>query len=75
LEGLHGKFKLGVISNSMSQVPKVFLEQNKLAGYFDEIVISGAIGFRKPNPKIFNHALERLKTNPSANSAACSVDG
>ena len=65
LEELYGKFKLGVISNSMSQVPKIFLEQNSLIKYFDAIAISGAIGFRKPNPKIFNYALEKLNVKPS----------
>jgi len=64
LKELHGKFKLGIISNSMSQVPKIFLEQNNLIRYFDAIVISGAVGFRKPNPRIFNYALERLNADP-----------
>jgi len=65
LKELYGNFKLGVISNSMSQVPKIFLEQNNLTKYFDAIAISGAIGFRKPNPKIFNYALEKLNVKPN----------
>lgn len=65
LQELYGKFKLGVISNSMSQVPKIFLEQNSLIKYFDAVAISGAIGFRKPNPKIFNYALEKLNVKPN----------
>jgi HAD superfamily hydrolase (TIGR01549 family) len=65
LEELYGKFKLGVISNSMSQVSKNFLEQNNLTKYFDAIAISGALGFRKPNPKIFNYVLEELSAEPN----------
>ena len=31
--------------------------------YFDEIVISGAFGRGKPDPTIFEHALERMGLN------------
>lgn len=58
-------YKLGVISNSMSGAPRDFLKREGLAGYFEVIIISRDVGIRKPNPKIFSIALQRLGVRPS----------
>jgi putative hydrolase of the HAD superfamily len=60
LEELSKNYMLGVISNTMSLASKVFLEKFNLAGYFRVQVYSGEVGYRKPHPKIFQIALERL---------------
>ena len=60
LEELKGRYRLAVISNSMSLLPKYFLEEHGLMHYFEVVVISGAVGYRKPHPRIFRHTLERL---------------
>jgi putative hydrolase of the HAD superfamily len=31
---------------------------------FDEVVISGEVKMRKPDPEIFHHTLDLLKVNP-----------
>ena len=36
-----------------------------MAPYFDEIVSSADVGYRKPNPMIFTIALERMGLAPS----------
>jgi len=64
LSKLSSKFKLGVISNSMSLLPKHFLEANGLDKYFQTVVVSGDIGRRKPHPDIFRVALEKLEVSP-----------
>lgn len=57
--------KLGVISNSMSGAPRDFLEREGLVGYFRVIIISRDVGIRKPDPRIFSIALQRLGVRPS----------
>lgn len=60
LDELSRNYSLAVISNTMSLASKVFLERFGLAGYFRTQVYSGEIGYRKPHPKIFEIALQRL---------------
>ncbi|RXT06269.1 HAD family hydrolase [Ammoniphilus sp. CFH 90114] len=61
LDQLKGKFQLLLLTNGSPD-----LQQEKLAGvpeiapYFDHIIISGDFGRGKPDPSLFQHALERL---------------
>ena len=65
LKALHGKFKLGIISNlSIPESGMQLVEKFGLADYLDVIVISGAINKRKPSPDIFNKALDSLNVKP-----------
>jgi len=57
------QYKLGVISNSNGSI-KELLTNCGLAGYFDLIVDSSEFGIRKPDPKIFEFALNKLKAAP-----------
>ena len=59
-EYLTEKYKLAVISNSISNVPRFFLERAGLEKYFEAIVISRDLGIRKPDPEIFNYTLVKL---------------
>ena len=65
LKELRGRYKLAIVSNSMSLVPKDFLERHGLSEYFDATVISGEVGIRKPKPELFEHALKLLGVKPS----------
>ena len=38
-------------------------ELNKLLPYFDAIITSESVGVKKPNPKVFHHALEITNAN------------
>lgn len=60
LESLFKRYRLAVISNTMSDNPRVFLNQTGLIRYFDLVVCSRDLGIRKPNPKIFQYVLGRL---------------
>ncbi len=64
LNALRGAYRLAVISNSMSLLPKLFLEESGLSEYFEVVVISGEVGYRKPHPRIFQYALKRLGVRP-----------
>jgi FMN phosphatase YigB (HAD superfamily) len=57
-------YALGAISNSMSMLPKHFLEQSGFVKYFKVVVISGEVGYRKPHPEIFRRALSGLGAKP-----------
>lgn len=66
LEKLHGKYKLGIISNFA--IPECALKLLSLHGLdklFDLIVVSGAVNKRKPSPEIFMGALKALGVSAS----------
>ena len=60
LEALSGRYRLAVISNSLSCLPKLVLEASGLDHYFEAILISGEVGWRKPHERIFRLALAQL---------------
>ncbi len=57
-------FKLGLISN-FTYAPVVYasLRQLGISHYFNVIIVSGEVGWRKPHKKIFAEALQRLQVN------------
>lgn len=68
LHELRGEgIRLGVISNFESWL-KDMLEHWEIHGLFEVVVISGIEGVEKPDPKIFETALERMQV--SAESSA-----
>jgi len=61
LEKLHGKYKLGIVSNfAMPECVDKLLEKHGLNTFFDVVVVSGAVNKRKPSPEIFQKALKKL---------------
>ena len=54
-----GGFRLAVVSNSEGTVEAMLIEQ-QLRDYFDTVVDSAVVGVAKPDPRIFEIALERL---------------
>jgi HAD superfamily hydrolase (TIGR01549 family) len=66
LQKLHGKYKLGLVSNfGIPECGRELLDRFNLTTYLDFIVISGEVNQRKPNPKIFRRALQALGVAPS----------
>lgn len=56
----HG-YRLGLISNAADDADvQVLVDKAALRAYFDVILTSAALGVRKPNPRIFHHALDAL---------------
>jgi len=61
LRKLHGKYKLGIVSNfALPECVLKLLEKNDLLKLFDAIIVSGAVNKRKPHPEIFRRALDIL---------------
>ena len=65
LDRLSERYKVALISNTMSDQPKLQLEEAKLDRHFELIICSRDLGIRKPNPKIFEYVLERLGVEPA----------
>lgn len=58
--------KMGLISNAGDpDALRTFLHKEELEPYFEEIVISGEIGYAKPHGEIFLATLERMETEPA----------
>lgn len=64
LKGLHGKYKLHVITNGFREVQHKKIRQAGIYEYFDHIIDSESVHVKKPNPKIFKHAMELAKVAP-----------
>lgn len=60
LKRLHGKVKLGIITNGFTELQQLRLERTGLTHYFEFIVISEDVGVAKPHPAIFEHALTMM---------------
>ncbi len=73
LEALHERgFRLAIISNIISRrlVPFLLVEYG-IAHYFDPVVTSSNLGWRKPNKRIFHEATRLMGLPP----AACAYAG
>ncbi len=63
---LHGKYKLGIISNfAIPECVDKLLKTHGLDKLFDAIVVSGAVNKRKPSPEIFERTLKALGVSAS----------
>jgi putative hydrolase of the HAD superfamily len=63
LKGSH--LKLGVLTNHISeQSARELLAHAGVLGYFDTVVASGTERVAKPDPRIFQRGVERLKVQP-----------
>lgn len=61
LQKLHGKYKLGIVSNfAIPECVDKLLKKHGLDTFFNVVVVSGAVNKRKPSPEIFQKALEKL---------------
>jgi YjjG family noncanonical pyrimidine nucleotidase len=61
LGALHGSYNLALITNGFANVQRSRLSRSGLAHYFDPVVISDEVGVAKPDPRIFDLALERMR--------------
>ena len=66
VEALSSKYQLGIVSNGLPDVQYCKLETLGLRQWFDCIVLSEELGIRKPDPRIFWHAIGLLGRKPEA---------
>lgn len=60
IEGLHKSYRLIIVTNGLKDVQDNRIRKSVLAKHFEDIVVSEEIGVSKPNPKIFEHALNNI---------------
>jgi putative hydrolase of the HAD superfamily len=60
LERLSSKYALGLLTNGAPDLQRRKLEGAGLAGYFDQVLISGDVGIAKPDARVFEMLLTRL---------------
>ena len=67
---LKNKYKMAVVSDAWPSLENVFIDAD-MKKYFEIIVISTQIGTLKPDPRMYETAIERLQVN---NSEAIFID-
>lgn len=60
LHALHGRMKIALVSNGVSNIQRGRLAKCPLTPLFDAILISEEVGAAKPDPRMLTLALQRL---------------
>ncbi len=63
---LKTKYRIHVITNGFNESQARKLKSSGLDGFFELVVTSETTGHKKPDPKIFEYAMDQLNTNPEA---------
>ncbi|WP_062271089.1 HAD family hydrolase [Endozoicomonas arenosclerae] len=59
LDSLASKHPLYVVSNGLKSIQKKRIRNAGIMEYFDDIVVSGDVGFAKPDREIFDHIINK----------------
>ena len=57
--------RLGLITNGVSETHREKIALLEITEYFDAIFLSDEVGMVKPDPRLFAHACEKLRSEPS----------
>ncbi len=60
LKELQGAYRLALVTNGVPDLQHEKIQGAKLVQYFDAVIISGEVGVGKPDPRIFELALDKL---------------
>jgi putative hydrolase of the HAD superfamily len=58
LDYLKGKYQLHIITNGFEEIQTRKMQSSNILHYFSQVITSESVGVKKPNPKVFNFALE-----------------
>ncbi len=64
LDYLLVKYELHIITNGFDEIQSLKLERSGIIKYFNKVITSESVGVKKPNPKIFDFALQSVNTRP-----------
>ena len=67
VESLHKDFRLSIVTNGLKDVQDNRIRKSIIAKYFDDIVVSEEVMVSKPDPKIFEHALNNINHTDKSN--------
>jgi HAD superfamily hydrolase (TIGR01509 family) len=65
LDHLSGRYRLGIVTNGLAAAQRRRLAACGIAGRFQAVVISDEVGCRKPDPRVFEIALDLLGVRPA----------
>lgn len=60
IENLYKDYKLAIVTNGLKYVQNNRIKKSIIAKYFKDIVVSEEVEISKPNPKIFEYALNNI---------------
>ena len=61
LQYLQPKYNLHIITNGFKEIQQSKLEKSGIVHFFKTVITSESVGVKKPNPKVFHHALDITK--------------
>lgn len=61
---LRKKYRTVLLSNEIAEWGSAICDKFSLRDHFDLVVISGAVGMKKPEPRIFEHVLTEMGATP-----------
>jgi putative hydrolase of the HAD superfamily len=64
LDQLHSYYHMAIVSDAQSAYAVPELRAVGLLQYFNPIIVSGDLGYRKPDPRLFQKALDALRVRP-----------
>ena len=64
LEYLRPKYQLHIITNGFKEVQQGKLNKANIDHYFASVTNSEMVGVKKPDPRIFRHALDKARATP-----------
>jgi putative hydrolase of the HAD superfamily len=60
LDVLHARYPLAIVTDGQSAYARSELHKAGLLGYFDPVIVSGDHGYRKPDQRLFQFALDGM---------------
>ncbi len=64
LDYLKDKYELHIITNGFEEVQTLKMSKSGILDYFNEIITSESVGVKKPNPRVFEFAIQKANTQP-----------
>lgn len=64
LDYLKEKYQLHIITNGFEEIQTLKMEKSGILHYFNQVITSESVGVKKPNPKVFQYALQKANTSP-----------
>lgn len=60
INSLSKDYKLAIVTNGLKEVQTNRISKSAIGEYFEDVVISDGIGIAKPDPRIFEYALDSI---------------
>ena len=58
--------KMALLTNGFEEIQHIKVDRSGISDYFEALLTSDSLGYKKPNPLIFNLAMKRMGVEPSS---------